>query len=257
MDVSVGESVVFRDAGQVFGTYHHRDAFKSYFRGLCTPQGRDVVGVPPRGHPHHKGLQFGLCASDVNFWEEHTEDEPEYRRLPIGRQQTTRLDLLPPGEGVGFLQEVRWATDTECTFLETRRISVEAAPGAYVWTWRTTLTAQRDVDVITSVWNGPGYCGLGLRLACDLFLDGTVVPALGPGAVPASVSFRGRGAAVTFQQDAARANALFVSRYDAGKGCTADEPFAFLSLGPTNAQPRSLRTGETIQGSYVVTVADG
>lgn len=257
MDVTVGETVVFRDAGRVFGTYHHLDEFKSYFRGLCTPGGKDVVGVPLRGHPHHKGLQFGLCASDVNFWEEHEADEPKDRRLPIGRQQTTRLDILPPGEGVGFAQEVRWATATECTFTETRRISVEKVRGAYRWTWRTTLIAQRDVDVITSVWNGPGYCGLGLRLACDLFLDGTVVPALGPGAIPASVTFRGRGAAVTFHQDKPQANVLFVSRYDAGKGCTADEPFAFLSLGPTNAQPRPLGTGETMEGSYVVTVADG
>ena len=49
---------------------------------------------------------------------------------------------------------------------------------------RTTLTAQRDVDVITSVWNGPGYCGLGLRLAerrAKAFTAGTIKAALGGG----------------------------------------------------------------------------
>jgi hypothetical protein len=67
-------------------------------------------------------------------------------------------------------------TDEQCIFVETRKISVEEAPKAYVWTWQTTLIAAQDVQIIKSVWEVPnycspplGYCGLGLRLASDLF----------------------------------------------------------------------------------------
>ena len=40
------------------------------------PSGKDVVAPPPPDHPHHKGLQFGLCASDVNFREGDKAHEP-------------------------------------------------------------------------------------------------------------------------------------------------------------------------------------
>ena len=43
---------------------------------------------------------------------------------------------------------------------------------------------------------------------------------------------------------------LFVSCYGAGGA------FAFMSLGPTNGQPRALKEGESLEGTYVVTVAD-
>ena len=53
-----------------------------------------------------------------------------------------------------------------------------------------------------------------------------------------------------FEQDAKQANALFVSRYGPG------DAFAFMSLGPTNNDPRTLEKGERLEGTYVVTVAD-
>jgi hypothetical protein len=250
MNVSIGKTVEFRDTlGKLCAVYHCDDPFKSFFRGLFTPKGDDVVAPQPLDHPHHKGLQFGLCLADVNFWEEDVAQEPADRCLPIGRQQTGKLDPLPAGEGVGFSQQVLWRTDTALSFRETRKISGKEEPGAYVWTWRSTLIAQRDLEIITSVWRGPGYCGLGLRLARDLFGAGTVSPpSAQSGCIPTSVSFEGKGAEVKFEQDAKQANALFVSSYGAGT-------FAFMSLGPANRQPCVLKNGERLDGTYVVTVA--
>jgi hypothetical protein len=35
-----------------------------------------------------------------------------------------------------------------------------------------------------------------------------------------------------------------------------DPDFAFMALGPTNLYPRSLKQGERLEGTYVITVAD-
>lgn len=255
MHVSIEDTVQIRDsAGRLCGVYHYQDPFKSFFRGLFTPSGKDVVAPPPPDHPHHKGLQFGLCASDVNFWEESLSAEPPDHQIPIGNQRSAKPQLLPPADGIGFTQEVVWARDIVVSFRETRRISLIAVPGAYVWTWRTTLVAARDVDIIRSVWSMQpgqiGYCGLGLRLAKDLFRGGTVSPPSAvSGSIPPVVSFEGNGATVTFAQDTAQANALFVSRYG------GDPDFAFLALGPTNLHTRTLKCGDRLDGTYVVTVA--
>jgi hypothetical protein len=249
MDISIGETVEFHDDGKSCGSYHYQDPFKSFFHILNTPGGKNVVAPVPNDHPHHKGLQFGLCASDVNFWEEREQDEPSYRKLPIGRQRSAKPERL--SSGIGFSQQVCWELGKDATFQETRQISVTKAARAYVWTWQTTLIAQRKVEIIKSVWDGPGYCGLGLRLIEDLFRGGKVSP---PGAVdgstPTSVSFHGKGAEVTFAQNANQANVLFVSFYEAAPG------FAFMALGPTNASPRTLAANEQLTGAYVVTVAD-
>jgi hypothetical protein len=252
MNVTIGHAVEFRDTrGRLFATYHYDDPFKSFFRGLCTPQGGDVVAPPPAGHPHHKGLQYGLCLSDVNFWEEARSSEPADRQLPIGRQQTESLAATPPGEDAGFTQEIVWRTDAVPSFRETRKITVTEMPGAYVWTWRTTLVAERNVKILPGVWPGPGYCGLGLRLSRALFEQGAVSPpGTRSGSTPTSVTFLGKGAQVRFGQDATQADVLFVSYYRLGDG------FAFMSLGPTNDAPRSLRQGESLDRTYVVTVAD-
>lgn len=251
------QSVEFRDTGgKLCGTYHYEDRFKSFFRGLYTPGGKDVVACPPPEHPHHKGLQFGLCTSDVNFWEEDEANEPADHKLSIGKQQTTKLELLSPADGIGFTQEVRWGTDEECTFNETRKISVKEATGAYVWTWETTLTAAQDVvKIVRSAWPGFGYCGLGLRLAHDLFEGGKVLPpGTKCGSTPTCVSFQGEGAEVMFEQDAEQANALFVSTYEGDPPYEPDGPgFAYMCLVPT---PRDLKQGESLEGRYVITVSD-
>lgn len=251
------KAMEIRDAdGTLCGSYHYEDPFKSFFRGLYTPGGRDVVAAPPPEHPHHKGLQFGLCASDVNFWEEDEAQEPAGLKLPIGRQQTLAIEPLAPGGGNGFRQEVLWTSKGVNTFHETRKVSLEKAAPGYVWTWQTTLIAARRVEVIKSAWaEGPGqfgYTGLGLRLAQDLFQNGVVFPPTATsGDTPVWVSFRGGGAEVRFEQDAKQGHALFLSRYG------ADGPgFAFISLGPTNSHPLILMPGQRLEATYKVTVAD-
>jgi hypothetical protein len=256
-----GQSVEFiGTSGQLCGSYHYEDMFKSFFRGLYTPGGKDVLACPPPEHLHHKGLLFGLCTSAANFWEEDEFNEPDNNQLPIGKQQTTTLELLS-GDGIGFTQTVLWETDTEGIFNETRKISVREEPGSYVWTWQTTLIALRDVQISKSVWGVPpycsqqfGYCGLGLRLASDLFQDGEVLPAdTKCGSRPAWVSFRGKGVEVKFEQDAAQANALFVSTYQAGPPYAGGPGFAYMCLVPP---PRDLQQGAGLEGNYVITVSD-
>ena len=44
MKMSIGQVVEFRDTdGRLCGTYHYDDPYKSFFRGLFTPNGLDVV----------------------------------------------------------------------------------------------------------------------------------------------------------------------------------------------------------------------
>ena len=135
-------------------------------------------------------------------------------------------------------------------------------PGSYVWTWKTTLIALRDVQSTRSVWGVPsycsqqfGYCGLGVRLASDLFQDGEVLPAgTKCGSTPACVSFRGNGVELKFDQDAQQANALFVSTYQAGGPYPGGPGFAYLCLVPR--PPRDLKQGTTLECNYVITVSD-
>lgn len=263
MSANVDQTIDIRDsAGRLCGTYHYEDPFKSFFRGLYTPSGVNVVAFPPPEHPHHKGLQFGLTCKDVNFWEESLSAEPPDCQLPIGVQQTMKFSRLAPAEGNGFSQEIRWRQGQTVTFQEKRIVCVNEMPKAYVWNWQTTLVANRDVTIISSVWgdNGNcgrslGYCGLGLRLIRDVFQNGQVVPpGTKSGDKPAAVSYVGRylgkGVEVTFQQQASQANALFVSFYG------GNPDFAFMAFGPTNSQPLTLKAGQALECRYVVTVAD-
>ena len=257
MYVRIEKCVEFRDAtGRLFASYHFDDPYKSFFRGLCTPRGQDVVAVPLPDHPHHKGLQYGLCAEDVNFWEE--DNDPANRR--IGRQHNQKLDLLTGAGAVGFRQELVWQDETCVSFYETRKISVEQrTPSAYAWTWQTVLTAARDLRLVVSAWpqNG-GYCGLGVRLASDLFLKKSTVMLVPDGSrvsgsIPESISVRGTDAEVKFEQDTQlQKDVLYL------QGCnkSSEDDFAFISLGPTNRDPRVLKKGECLKGAYVITVVD-
>ncbi len=251
------QAVELRDAGgRLCGSYHYDDPYKSFLRGLYTPKGYDVVAPPPPDHPHHKGLQYGLCAEDVNFWEEDKDTEPGHRR--IGRQVTEKLDLLTGGE-IGFSQEIVWRDDICVSFHETRRISARPTISGYVWSWQTILTAARDVRLVLSAWpqNG-GYCGLGLRLAPELFLKKSTVVLVpnqqrASGSIPESLMVRGTQAEVRFEQDLRlQQDVLYLQGCDASSG----DDFAFVSLGPTNREPRTINKGESLKDSYVIAVAD-
>ena len=269
MSDDVDKVIEIRDStGRLCGTYHYEDPFKSFFRGLYTPSGVNVVASPPPEHPHHKGLQFGLTCRDVNFWEESLAAEPGDCQLPIGVQQTTQLLRLDPTQGNGFLQEIQWRQGQTITFQETRIVSVKevfvsGALKAYAWNWRTRLTAKRNVTIISSVWgeNGNcgrslGYCGLGLRLIRDVFQRAHVEPHdAKSGDKLTSVSYigqyLGKPVTVTFGQDPLQRSVFFLSFYG------GNPDFAFMALGPTNSPPPlPLGAGETREWKYDVTVAD-
>jgi hypothetical protein len=58
---------------------------------------------------------------------------------------------------------------------------------------------------------------------------------------------------VKFEQDAAQANALFVSTYQAGPPYAGGPGFAYMFLVPP---PRDLQQGAGLEGNYVITVSD-
>jgi hypothetical protein len=58
---------------------------------------------------------------------------------------------------------------------------------------------------------------------------------------------------VTFEQDTQfQQNVLYIRGYDPD----SHDDFAFVSLGPTNGAPCTVKKGETLKGSYRITVAD-
>ena len=93
------ETVEFRNdsSGKFCGIYHYMDPYKSYFRGLYTPSGNDVVGYAA-DHPHHKGLQFGLTTDKANFWEESELMVSENLKLPEASKELVAI-------------RVHWETD--------------------------------------------------------------------------------------------------------------------------------------------------
>jgi hypothetical protein len=256
MKADTDESMDVRDpSGKVCGRYHFDGLpnsptpfYKSYFNGLYTPKGCNIVAPQPCDHPHHKGLQYGLCASDVNFWEEDKNHEPQTCQLRIGTQFTKVVKW----SDTGFSQDIIWQDGDGVTFLETRNVSVKPTTSGYVWTWQTTLTAQRDVDLIVSVWDvNPGYYGLGLRLEPELFLNKSEVTRVPASGVLERVTVKGTKAALTFEQDTkSQQDVLFI------QGCDRPADFAFVSLGPTNGGGFTVKNGEQLKRSYRVTVAD-
>jgi len=266
MSISISktaDTVEFRNSsGQFCGIYHYTDIYKSFFRGLFTPRGKDVVAPPAPDHPHHKGLQFGLTTNKANFWEEPGAAVPN-PDLPFGEQHNIGLELLCSREGIGFTQKLLWRVGPQPVFNETRTISVKETTGSYVWTWHTKLTTACDgVQITKSVWNDPsycrpdyGYCGLGVRLAPKYFETGNVLPANPPCAsTPEYVAFKGQGAQVSFKQAATPLNALFVTTVDRKSPYGPDGPgFAFLGLVPI---PRELTPDPTVEATYVITVSD-
>lgn len=260
-----GEFLELRDeSGNHCGTYFVDNPYKPYLAAVFTPSGHNVVAPRAAGHRHHHGLQYGLCADDVNFWEEDLASEPEEFRVPIGWQQSEKLERLTGIEGDGLVQELSWCHETYAgtcvSFREQRRIWVsKPRPGAYEWVWETELTARRDLRLVTSAWpQAGGYCGLGLRLAPEYFFRRSSVMAVPEerrvsGAAPASVTARGPRASVTFQQDLTKQqDVLHV------QGCApaSNDAYAWLGLGPTNGAALTLRRGETLRRRYHLTVSD-
>ncbi len=72
MSAEVDQTIEMRDGtGKLCGTYHYHDPFKSFFRGLYTPNGVNVVACPPPEHPHHKGALRNLDAISTSIRIQH------------------------------------------------------------------------------------------------------------------------------------------------------------------------------------------
>ena len=265
-------SVEFYDAAaNLAGRYHYRDEFKPHFHPLKTPRGHTISLASPHDHKHHKGLMYALRTETVNFWEERSTLPNEQ----VGIQQHQEFaQVTGSGEQVGFVETLVWLEQPSgrVVFTETREIRcrMEPAQGGYLWSWRARLTAAEDCRLIQSQWSSTSedgrkinYHGLGLRL-CRAFGGGTGNNKLvldgvetafkdGMGSAPRQAVFTGsfdgnwpvERASVRFEQR--QNNTLYV----------LSEPFAFLSMGPSNAAPLDWKKGAVIEEAYSVLIADG
>lgn len=262
-----GTQLHFLAGGAESAVYESADPFKPHFRRLRSPAGHSLVVCQPHDHVHHKGCFFGLATREFNFWEKAaTPSNP----TPPGRQVSQALTLdQTSGPKIGFAQTLSWAgCDGTPVFTEQRRIRMERSAAGFVWAWQTRLTSLRDNELVLSPWtmaNARGvpvnYHGLGFRLRRDfsgmggnaVALDGqpaSFADALG--AAPAEVTFTGSideirpvpRIVLTLRQD--RPDPLFI----------LENPFAWLSVGPSNLAPVALPNGSTWEQTYTFTLAD-
>ncbi|MBO6756450.1 MAG: PmoA family protein [Roseibium sp.] len=259
------------DDGNNAGKYIYSDRFKPYLHPLSTPNGHCLTLAKPHDHPHHKGVMFALSADDINFWEERQVRPGE----AVGVQRHLGFGTITEtGDRIGFEQSLLWTSETDDlpTFKELRTITC-SDPGngeAYRWTWSSILEALKDVRLIQSHWahaaadgRSINYHGLGIRFRREfgsvfrgthLFLDGVETDfSEGLGQRPHEIAFIGTldgfdsppKAGVRVRQ--MRTDALFATK----------DPFPLVCLGPTNAGPLDLKTGDTLRCDYELAVFDG
>lgn len=213
---------------------------------------------------------YALRTGEINFWEEVSTIAGE----AVGRQRHVELlNVASDGEEVGFTETLAWESVdvTEPIFLENRTLRARHVGNAFVWTWVTRITVRRNCHLIKSQWSWAlpdgrriNYHGLGLRLVrsfgCTgghtLTLDGREISFLeAMGQIARQVTFRGTfdpvwpqwpgpQAAVTFEQE--QRNGLFV----------LESPFSFMGLGPSNLEEIDVCTGEVLEETYHIRVAD-
>jgi hypothetical protein len=260
----------YNAGGSLAGRYHYRDEFKPHFHPLNTPRGHTLSLVSPHDHKHHKGLMYALRTETSNFWEERATTSIE----TVGVQQHQEFDqVVGSGEVVGFVERLDWLTEAggRAVISETREIRCRLEPvaGGYRWQWRTRLVALETCRLIQSQWSyvaadgrKTNYHGLGLRLRRDfgcgtgnnrLLLDGVEMPFTdGMGSAPKQAVYIGSidGSwpveQARAQVDQAQNNTMYV----------CSEPFAFLSMGPSNAAPLDWEAGTAIMEEYSVLIAD-
>jgi hypothetical protein len=256
----------FADDREV-AVYESADAFKPHFRRLRSPAGHSFVVCQPHDHVHHKGCFFSLATRDFNFWEEAASPA---NPTPTGRQVSRDLRVeIAMGSEVGFVQNLRWeGLDGTPVFDELRRLRLRSIAKGFAWAWGTRLTSLRDDEFAMSPWSMANirgvkvnYHGLGFRLRRDfsgmggntVLLDGQVTSfADALGAAPSTVSYVGSideihpvpRISLTLQQ--AQPGALFI----------LENPFAWLSAGPSNLGPVALPRGTTWEQTYTFTLAD-
>jgi hypothetical protein len=261
-----GHSIDFLCGERLAGSYCYTDPFKCYLHPLNTPAGYTVSLRSPEDHQHHKGLFFGLRTRCVNFWEEYSTRPDE----TVGQQLHTNFTSTGfAGNRVGFAENLAWkAEDGSLIFLEQRTISCAMDAGQFRWTWLSDLQAQQDLTLTTSQWSKPdrggrmvNYHGLGLRFSRDfvcggnkeLRLDGRLISFLDAlGEQPDEVQFVVSMDGTTPPK---RAGVILSAQPKTGL-FIMDEPFAFLSLGPTVLSGYDLKAGQHIRNEYLIKVFD-
>ena len=260
----------FMAGGRLAGRYELADPFKPYLHPLHTPDGHCVTVAMPHDHKHHKGVMYALRTAAVNFWEEAPTRLGELvgveRHLGFPR-------LVADGDEVGFEEDLLWAAQdgTNETFRERRSIFCRLEPDrqGYRWRWENRLVAASDLTLMQSPWSRQladgrliNYDGLGVRMRREfgatrgshLLIDGEQLKvADGMGRRPAAVTFVGsldgyfpvRRAAIQVTQHHAP-HALF----------PLEDPFAFISVGPSNDAPVKLSRGQVLAERYEILVRD-
>ena len=256
---------VFHDNDRIAGEYVLDDPFKPYFRTLNTPAGHNLTAVFPVDHRHHKGLMFALVAEDVCWWEE------EPGRPSCGVQEILTTKTIDNG----ITQELLWRAEDGGleTYRESRGITLErTGSGSYRWRWQSRRESLRDHHLKKSKWSSVlpdgrriNYHGLGIRLPWAWAFGPEECPWNGveiegnPSTAAEACGMRGASvtwwglidgywsppkAAVTIEQE--RDYTWFLIK----------NGFAYLSVGPSNAEELAVAKGTVFDETYFVTAAD-
>lgn len=264
MQISITSALAtFRSGDRIAGEYVLNDPYKPHFRTLLTPAGHNTVVVSPGDHRHHKGLMYGLRCADINFWEEDPGTGT------CGIQEILQTEVIENG----IRQQLLWREfdGKLATYRETREITCSLlGTDTFHWHWKTHREALRDHVLIKSQWSMPvpdgrliNYHGLGVRLPWVWRFPGdhvgrvelngkSIAPMEACGSTAREVGFWGMVdgqwqrtiASVTFRQH--HNFTWFVLKND----------FAYLSVGPSNADPVTVAVGDIHEEHYEVLVAD-
>jgi hypothetical protein len=265
---SGGDLLIETSDGNPVGRYAAADSHKPHLHPLYAPSGRVISASITHDHKHHKGLMYALRLPELNFWE-------EYETLPgerVGRQRPTALTISSAvGKTVAFEQELVWEAEASAdhVFTEHRSISCRATADRFVWSWHTKLVAQRDLELIMSQWSAVkedgrriNYHGLGLRFPRSFggmrtssrveVDDHPTEYADAMGAEASTVTVMGAFDGVWPPPQ----SGVRMRQFQPGTPFVVRDPFAYLSMGPSNAEPKEMAAGDVIDETYEIEIFD-
>ncbi len=256
--------IQFLEGGRCAGSYVLNDPFKPHFAVLNTPDGHNVAVVSPPDHRHHKGLMYALRCADLNFWEE----DPGTGECGIQQILSTR-----PVKS-GFAQELLWRKESGGleTYREQRTITCRNMPEkrAFEWRWNTRRESLRAHRLVKSPWSAVlpdgrsvNYHGLGLRMPWAWAYPSNTIAGieadLRPVEAPHVMGSSGPEISMWGLMDGQWSPAkCAVTIRQSGRSTwfVMRQPFAYLAVGPSNAQEIDVREGDRFDETYTITVAD-